>query len=173
MSLTVEQLRQHLTTSLGDEALAQKLAAAYEAIDSRFGLGGDTTELFDLRTGDLLVLSWAASSITSLVEDDIELTAGEDFMLVTPTLLRRIHSGPHPSNRWRGRLVVTYGPIANEAERDRVAIALVALEINFQPGLASRRLGEYAESFAQGSTDYAGQREAILASYDGAGGAFV
>lgn len=176
MTVTVEQLRRFVSVpaTLEDEDLELLLAAAYGAIDGRIGEPGATTEILTITGGDLMLLSYPVQSISRIAEDGVELDP-DDYVRVG-SMIRRTATGPNPSTHWRGRIETTYVPRADQAERDRIAIALVDLDLRFQPGVTSVRIGEYAETYAaptEGST-YADQREDILASYAPGGvGAFV
>lgn len=172
MALTVEQFRQRVETTLGDEALGALLSAAYEAIaNSDIGPPGDVSEFITVDGGDLLVLSRPADTIVSVVERGVTLSS-DDYALRTPTILLRLRTGTHPSSYWRGRVEPTY-TVEDGLERDRIAAELVALELAYQPGVVSRRIGEWSETYAQGDRSYAQEREAIFGSYFAAGGAFV
>lgn len=170
--LTAATLRAYITTALDDTALQGLLDAAYQAIDPRLPTGPQTELLTS--GADLLVLSLPAASITSIVDSDVELDP-DDYQVVSPTMLRRLATGTHPRRIWI-RPLVTYVAVAADAERDRMAIALVRLELGFKPGLTSLRIGEYQESYGTGTgggSSYAQDREAILSSYGQGGGAFV
>lgn len=168
MTLTVDDLRQHVTSELEDEALERVLEAAYEAIDDYAGAEGSIRELLTAGPGDLLMLSRSAESVTSVSEGRSTPTvlATNDYELIGNQLLRRLRDGTHPASGWVSRPVdVVYVPMADMMTRDRVAIDLVKLETTFAPGLASQRLGEWAESYAASdAADYRAQRAGILAS---------
>lgn len=161
MTLTVDLLRGYITTALSDEALDALLDAAYEAIDQYAGASGSITELISPGPGDLLMLSRRASAISSLKEKDIAL-ATDDYQLHGDQLVRRLDTGTNPAWRWRGRVDVTYTALTDTASRDRVAIALVNLDLDFAPGLTSQRLGDFSETADQ--RPYDEQRAEILAS---------
>jgi hypothetical protein len=168
--LTVTQLRQYVTTALEESALQGLLTAAYQAIDPRLP-SGPQSELLTTEASTL-VLSLPAASITSIVDRGDTLDP-DDYQVISPTMLRRLHTGPNPARIWY-RPFVTYLPMASEAERDRMAVALVKLDLTHKPGLTGFRIGEYQESFATGEgSDYAASREAILSSYGRSEGAFV
>ena len=60
---------------------------------------------------------------------------------------------------------VTYVPLSEANERDRVTIALVKHAITFEPALASITVGPWSESYSKdGDESYRAQREDILAS---------
>jgi hypothetical protein len=165
MSLTVAEVREHVETELGDEALQRLLDAAYQAIDAEAGQGGDRSELLH-PGGDLLFLSRRAESMTSVVERSTTLDATDYLLRPGGLLLQRLSTGTHPSSRWHGRIDVTYRAFGEEAERDRVALALLSLDVTHQPGLASQSLGAWSESYqpTTDTTGYTQERAAILAS---------
>lgn len=173
--LDVDGLRLHVTTELGDTALGLLLDAAYEAIDAHAGTGGSEdypasiTELITPGPGDRLMLSRPASSVTSVREGTTDLES-DDYELIGGQMLVRLDDGTNPQSRWRGRVEVVYPALPDENERDRVAIALVKLELDFSPGVVSERLGDHSITFAQGAASaHAEQRAAILASLNTGG----
>lgn len=173
MALTVDLVRERVPTSLSDEALGSLITDTYASIASTLGAAGPITELLTADAGDLLMLSRPPASIDTVVEQDIELDP-EDYSLSTTHLLRRLATGPHPARRWRGRPEVTYTVLNDEAERDRIALALIALELTHQPGLVSQRIGEYSETYGQGAASYSQERADIFASYHASGpGGFI
>ncbi len=164
MTLTVDALRGYVETSLRDDALGELLEAAYEAIDGFAGVSGPVTELISPGPGDLLMLSVPAESVTSVTECDVIL-ASDDYELIGGQQLHRLHAGTHPSSRWRGRTKVVYPRLNDDAERDRVAAALVALDVNHNPGLSAQQLGDWSETYADNSAmNYTLERQSILAS---------
>lgn len=170
MTLDVTAMRQHVTTPLEDDALGRLVTAAYEAIDDRIGAAGDAGELLHA-AGDLLVLSRRAESITAITEirGPTSLALDEDDYELRPggRTLRRLASGTNPAYRWRGRNDVRYTRFVGEADRDRVAIALVKLDSESQPGVVSERLGDHSVAFGQGAATYTDERAAILDSLYG------
>lgn len=168
--LTVDELRGHVTTDLDDEALGLLLDAAYEAIDIAFGVGGSEdypasiTEVITTG-GDLLMLSRPASAVTSVIEGANTPTTleADDYELLGGQMVRRARDGTNPQTRWAGRVTVTYTALSDENERDRVAIALVNLDIAGSPGVQSERLGDWAVTH-ENTNEYAASRAAILAS---------
>jgi hypothetical protein len=176
VSLTVAQLREHVTTSLVDAALARLLDAAYESIDHRIGPAGTVTE--SLRaSGPLLMLSHRADSVVTVTEsaesgNPLTLDSTDYRLRPSSSLLERLTTGTNPRARWRGRVDVTYSRAADQARRDEAAIALVRLDMDSHPGLASQSLGDWTESYATRAedADYAAAREAILVGLeDGVG----
>jgi hypothetical protein len=176
MALTVAQLREHVTSSLADTALQRLLDDAYAAIAEAIGASGDVDESHRAGNGPLLMLAHAASAIVSVTEDAtgtaVALDPDDYFLRPSGSLLERLATGPNPRSYWGGRVDLTLTPRLAEAQRDRVAIELVKLEITSNPGIASQRIGPWTETYAQGGGDtegesgYAAQRAAILATLD-------
>jgi hypothetical protein len=172
VTLTVDEVRGHVETTLEDDALQALIAAAYEAIDMIAGASGSedypasVTEVISAGSGDLFMLSRPAESITSITEGISTTTdlGDDDYELLGNQMVRRLSGGTNGSSYWRSRMIVTYTPLAMSAERDRVALALIKLDVTGQPGLVSQRLGEWSETFSTG-TNYDADRAAILASF--------
>jgi hypothetical protein len=92
--------------------------------------------------------------------------ADDDYRLApSGSLLIRLSDGTNPRSCWYGRVEVRYTPFVDGAERDRVAIALVKLDVNHNPGSVQETIGSWSEQQSQGSESYATERAAILASY--------
>lgn len=173
--LDVDDLRGFIETSLGDEVLGVWLDAAYEAIDAFAGPAGDSsgdtgavTEVITPGPGDLLMVSKPAAAITAVVETcygtDTDL-ALDDVALVGSQMVRRLRTGTNPSSWWRGRVEITYERLPDANERDRVAIGLVQLDVNHNPGVTSEELGDWSATYANNSAmNYSAERQALLAS---------
>lgn len=163
--LTIEELAEHVETGLDPDALALLLAAAYEAIDNHAGASGPVQELLTAGRGDLLMLSRRAASITTIIENDIELDDTDWELRASGQMVRRLATGDNPARRWRGRIDVTYTALDDENERDRVAIALVKLDLSYQPGVTQETIGAWSQQFAANSVwNYELERAAILAT---------
>jgi hypothetical protein len=165
--LTLAELRTFITTDLADAPLQDLLSASRLAIIWAIGADGSLTERSH-PNGDLLMLSWPASGITTVVEDDVTLHHDDYELSSTGMTLRRLDDGTNPGHRWHGWVEVTYVRADDAAERRRVQVALVKLEISFQPGLAAQQIGTWSETYASGKP-YAEQRAEILASLGGGG----
>jgi hypothetical protein len=168
---SVTRLREFVTSSLSDATLQTYLAAALEAVDDVLG-PATVTERINAGRGDLLMLSREAESIVSIVEDErwSALTlAADDYMLSdSGQLLYRLHTGTNPGWVWGGRVAVTYVRDAQAADRIRIAVALVQLDLDHRPGLAALSTEGYSETFSPGGT-YQVERDAILASLTSGG----
>lgn len=115
-------------------------------------------------SGDLLVLSRRASYIVSLVEGETALASDDYQVMSSGQTLRRLDTGSNPASAWNGRVRVKYEPLSDAAIRERVQLALVALEVNSAPGSRSERIGDWSEQVSQDAASYQSEREAILRS---------
>jgi hypothetical protein len=170
--LTVDDLREHIETSLGEAALQRLLDGTEALIVARAGAAGSTTELVD-GGYRLLTLSRPLGSVTSIVErytDDDQLTlsatANDDY-LIWPggTVIERLTGGTNSRRTWHGRVLVTYTPADDDDLRALAQLALIKLEMAFTPGLAMTVIGSWTEQYLQGKS-YDEQREEILATLD-------
>lgn len=177
MTLLLADLRDHVTTGLADDALQLLLDAAYDAIDDYLGIDdgayGDTvTELLSPPNGDLLGLSRRALSVEAVIEGTVTLASDDYRLMPSGNILRRLMTGTNPQPRWLRRIEVRYTPVIDGSERDRVAIALVNLDLNYMPGMTMEVIGSWTEQKSQAPDTYKKERAAILASY-GAGSPLV
>lgn len=163
---TVTRLREFVTSPLSDAVLQTYLDAAMDAIDDALG-PLTCTERLRASHGDMLMLGRKAESITSVVEDagwSVLTLAADDYELSdSGQVLYRLATGTNPRRTWYGRCVVTYVREDDAAERIRVAVALVGLDLNHAPGLASQSIGTWSETY-RNDQDHAAQRDALLAS---------
>jgi hypothetical protein len=159
-------------TVLSDESLLILLDAAAQAIVREHGPSGATTERLSA-SGDLLMLSRPALTITTVVEDarwaPVTLAANDYSLSSSGQTLYRLSTGTNPRYYWSGRVDVTYTPFDDTAERQRVQRELVMLDIAFQPGLVSQSIGTWSETYTASGKSYAEQRADILASLSGGG----
>lgn len=154
--LTVDQLREHVTSSLSDDALQLRLDAAYEAIDAYAGSDGPVTELVD-GGHRYITLSRPADEITSIVEDyssDTPDTMAADDYLVHPGgyVIERLSGGTLSRHTWHHRVFVTYHPVGTDATRDLVAIDLVNFDLTMQAGLTMEQVGAWTRQYGQAKT---------------------
>jgi hypothetical protein len=156
--LTVAELRRHIETALDDDAVQRLLDAAAEDIAH----DATTSELVT-PVGDLLPLSYTVASLTEVIEDDDTL-ATDDYELIGNQLVRRLNSGTNPRRSWRSPVRATYSRMTNEATKEIVQVALVQMDINYQPGIQQNSAGSWNESFVG---DYTTERRRILARLSG------
>lgn len=165
-ALTVTELREHITTSLGDTALGLLGTAAWEAVTQAGGPDGVVTEIHD-GGGTYLFLARPAASITSITEtvgSTITTLAAGDYRLGLDGLtIRRLATGTNPQTYWQGDVAITYTPVAADASRQVAQIALVRLYLSHHPGVSEEQIGDWREAFQSNSAwNYALEREAIL-----------
>lgn len=172
MSLSVEEFRGRVTSKLDDGTLQLLLDAADQAIRARFGEPGGTYGLEEVLDGgqSYVFLRRGAASINAITE-----TVGTTETVLDETDYRlrgdgvsllRLATGAHPRGVWGAPVVVSYAPLDDADERDRVQAALVQLDLNYVPGnITAETIGSWSESrSANGVFDYATEREKILDS---------
>jgi hypothetical protein len=176
VTLDLAAVRARITTSLEDEPLQAVIDGAYEALDDYLGVDADeydgsgtVAELITPRGyGDLLMLSRRALSISAIIEGTTELQADDYELRPSGNMLVRLSTGTNPSSRWSSRVDVTYATVLDGNERDRVALALMAHDINYKHGVGSETIGAWSESRSAGGgegTTYSQERADILRSY--------
>lgn len=185
--LTPAKFRSHQATTLEDEALQDYINAAEAAILGRYG---PVAEFTDRRGrpgypgGQLLFTSRRVGSITSVTErygdvlgiTDIVLNPNDYTLLPDGQALRREYTGAHPADRWTDVVNVVYVPFDDTAERLRVAIALVKLDLAHNPGIVAEQIGDYSATYAPrtaGAANYDQEREAILTTLQPSGLGFA
>lgn len=161
--LTVADLREHIATDLGDAALQRLLDAAIAEIERVAGPSGSRTVLLEGR-GRFLLLPVEDPLITEVREDvdGANLLLAADDWRRRGALLERLATGTNPRTTWLGQVSVTF-TTTDEELRDRVALALVQIDLAQQPALTSQQIGEWRETYAAPADVEAARRE-ILAS---------
>lgn len=169
--LTTDELREHIETALGDDALQRLLDAAEELIVARAGTTGQRVEI--VGGGDrFLALSKrvdTVASITELVGTTTYTLAADDWLQRDgDMLLERLQYGTNPSSYWRGQVTVTYTPVSDDATRKKVQIDLCQLAITYQPGISEEDIGEWRQVFTTSNSAWnvTEEREAILSQLD-------
>jgi hypothetical protein len=168
--LTVEELRDHVQSSLEDDALQRFLDASEEAIIARAGPTGARTEFFD-GVGRFITLARPASALTSISEEWLGTvtTMQADDYRVWPDgySLERIPGGTNSRHRWHGLVTVQYTATSDDSLRELVQIELVESLINYNPGLTQQTIGTWSEAYANNSNwNNADEWEAILSKLD-------
>lgn len=166
MTLTVDQLREHVTSELSDEALQRLLDAAYGAIATRIGPAGDRVEQFygGFRTIGLGRPTDSVSSVSETIGTTTTTLNANDYRLRPDGYtLERLATGTNPRWYWFGTIMVTSTPVGDDATRDEVAIDLCRLALNYNPGLTMEQVGSWTTQFVSSSIwNNAEEREAIL-----------
>ncbi len=192
--LTVPELREHINSALPDAALQHLLDASEATIVDVVGAPGAITEYINaMAPGDgyapwgltlglkRISLSRQLGTVTSVTEyigpygDPGTVLDATDYR-ASGFILTRLPDGNHKRGSWSQRVVVVYTPADETADRIRVQIELVRLELNSKPGLAQQITEGFAERFSGfGLLNYSEERADLLASLLSVGGgiAFV
>jgi hypothetical protein len=125
------------------------------------------TDMLGGTNGPLLMLNREALAITTVTENGVLLDPLDYQLRSSGKVVERLRTGPHPRSYWAGRVDIAYTPLTDVAARDRIAIALVKLDLTHNPGIVSESIGDYAATYAPrsgGAANYDLEREAILES---------
>ncbi len=156
MSLSVDQLREHIQSTLGDDALQRLLDDSAAEIERYAGESGDVTELID-GGYPRLSLARAAGTITSITEtvgSTVYNLGSSDYRIRAwgYDLERLVTGATHPSSVWRRLVTVRYTPVDADAIRTLVQLDLIRLQLDFNAGLVSQKIGDWSQTFQQGQT---------------------
>lgn len=168
--LTVAEYRRFdAAADVEDDALQLVLDAAEADIVAAYGPHDSATDVFP-GGGRLLALAREAASITSVTETSpggpTTTLATDDYRLSPAgAVLERLNTGTNQRSCWlEGRVVVTYVPVEQFAQRCVAQRQLVQLSLDFNPGLVSTTVGSWTEQYAQATDANRDQKAAILAS---------
>lgn len=168
--LSVAQVREHVTTVLPDDAVQRLIDANALSINQRAGTVGSVSLTIAGGQSRYIFLDRPVGAITSITEyfpDPIGISGvvvdSTDYRILNGgTLLERWGYGTHPADWWSDRVEIVYDAVDDSAERNRVLLKLIQLDINRAPGLSEIKIGDYLEQ--QRGEAYDDEREAILAS---------
>ena len=163
MTVDLAALRERVGPGPSDDVLEALLAAALEAIDLRYGTASATKREYVQPFGQWARLGLRASAVTTVLEGTDEVDSDHYALWDGGHYLRRLDDNEDPA-LWNGWVDVTYTPLSEAAERDRVTVALVDLDLNRPAGLTGITVGPWSEQYAQGDDAYLKAREAILGS---------
>jgi hypothetical protein len=158
----LDALRDHVGAGPSDDVLEGLLAAALEAIDLRYGPATETYREYVRPFGQWVRLGIRASAVSTVIEGTSALETADYALWPGGKYVRRLHD-LDPSD-WTGMVDITYRPLSEAAERDRVALGLVKVDLAYHPGLTSITVGPWSESYSQASDSHAQAREAVLRS---------
>jgi hypothetical protein len=168
--LAPDDLRGFVTTDLGDAELQILLDYAEGLINRRIGPPGARTEI--IRGGGLFVsTSRPIDSVTSVTETywgtSLSLDPLDYRLRSGGYLLERLRTGPNARYHWWGDVTVIYEPLADDAIRAGVQIALCELHVNAHPGLTAETIGAWSQQFAANSVwNGTAEEESILSRLD-------
>lgn len=165
-------LRQHIETTLEDEALQRLLDDAEGAITTELGPPGAVVE-YASGGGTLLVLGRAIDvlspvEVTIGVDSTTPVVLADDDYRIRPGgfVLERLASGTNPADYWPGVTTsVSFIAADDTATRDRVTIELCRLDLAYSPLLSQRTIDGYSEQMSANSAwNYKTERDMILAT---------
>jgi hypothetical protein len=147
--LTVDEVREHVETDLGDDALERLVEAADQEIIDRLGVLASHTEFLEGEGLKELPLARRASAITSVVEriedEEYSLAASDYELLDDGYKLRRKQGSSYPALLWRGQVTVVYvphgGATAELAARKKLLADLIRLDCAYR-ARASEAIGD-------------------------------
>ncbi len=169
--LTTAEIREHVETDLGDDALERVVAAADAEIIRRLGPVANAVEV--LRGGRLFLhLPRRASAIVSAVERyaayglaaaDYALVADDYKLHADGYRVERLADGTNPSSAWNGLVTITFTPLntGDTTERKLLLANLVKLELEYS-GLASDAIGDSRKQY---HADHAAAKAALFAPF--------
>jgi hypothetical protein len=163
--LTIEELREHVGDGPSDDVLDRLLTAAIQALDMRYGYQRTLLEEVTERLvayGSLVYPYLRAQSVSSVSEADETLDPADYAVRDMGRTVVRLTDGLPAA--WVGAVDVTYLPYEDDAERDRICIKLVELDLDYAPGISGSTVGPWAEQHPSDAKAYQQLREAILRS---------
>lgn len=138
MSVDIGDLRLRVETDLDDTVLQRILDANVKAIARAAGSPTSEVETHSALGAQFLALSRRSTAFSSITErrryssDAVTLSAN-DYRKVGDYRLLRLSDGDNPSGSWGSEVVVTYTPEVDTEVRDRVALDLCQVDIEFRP----------------------------------------
>jgi hypothetical protein len=163
--LTPDQFREHVETTLGDDAIQRLLDANEAEITRRFGPIGTHTEVL-IGDGPYLFPGRAVATITLATETryDVDTILSDDDYLIHDggLSIERVTGGDNPGSRWGNKVAIEATTVDDTAARVGVLLALTEIDIRAK-GVQSIRIGEWQETYSGGEgRTPEDEREAIL-----------
>lgn len=165
--LTVEELREHIGDGPSDDVLERLLDAAIQALDRRYGFERATGEVVTERLlpyGSLVYPFHRVQSVSSVEEDGETLDAADYEIRNVGRTIARLDADA-AATAWTAPVYVTYLPFDDDAERDRICVKLVELDLDYAPGMTGSTVGAWMEQHPADAKAYRQTRESILRSY--------
>jgi hypothetical protein len=168
MLLSPADFRKHVETALPDPALQVLLDAAEGAITARVSAADAIVERHETLT-KAIYPSRRVATVASVKETVGTVTttlATNDYAILPGGwTIERLSTGTNPRTVWTGIVELTYAAASDIADRKRVQLELVKLDLNHNPGLSSEQIGAWEETYVNNSAMHYGlEREAILAT---------
>lgn len=163
MPIDLEAARAHVGLGPSDDDLQTLLEAALEAIEARYGPIGATKREHLRPFGQWVRLGLRAEAVLSVTEGTSALDAADYELWDGGKYVRRLGTSQPVS--WTAWVDVTYVPLSEDAQRDRVTLALLDHGLTNPEGLAGITVGPWAEQYQRREPgDVRKDREAIIAS---------
>ena len=137
MAVTVVDLRARVETDLVETTLQRILDSAVRAVDRAAGGIDDETEVKLPSSSEWLALNRRHTAIVSIGErrrhasDQVTLSAN-DYRVVGDYRILRLTGGDNGNFCWGNEVEITYTPEVDTAVRDRVALDLSQVDIEFR-----------------------------------------
>ena len=169
MLLTVDELREFITTGLSDDALQLLLDSAEADITAAAGDPVEQTEYVQGGSAALVLSRPMPSpdydliSVTEQSDTTSPVLLADDDYRIDGYILHRLSTGTTPRWTWDGLVEVVFVPPDRDAQRKRAQVALIQLDPSVASDITSEKIGEYSVSYGKG-TSYAEQYQAILDS---------
>lgn len=157
MILTPDQLREHVESSLGDDALQRLLDGTEQLIDRHAGSSGTVTELLG-GSGSRLVTNRPIGSLSTIKErygETNQVTlAADDWRLVSTGgyVIERRSGGTNSRSTWNPHTQVVYTPVDDLDLRALVQLGLIEIKTNVTPGLTMKTIGAWTEQYNAGKS---------------------
>ncbi len=150
--LTTTELREHIETDLGDDALQRLADDAESLIIATAGETGSRTENFNAfgfpsGRDRVIFAALAIDTITSINErDDLDgdptTLSSDDWEKQGKRQLFRLGGGTNPRSLWAQHVTLIYQPVVDTTIRKMVQVDLVKLE-NMFSGAAREEQGDF------------------------------
>ena len=163
MAISLATLRSRVETDLEDAVLQIVLDAAFEEIAAYAG-PKQSTEVKLSRGAQWIVLDRAIDAIQYVQEWRRSNSSGavnlaiDDYRIVGITRLLRLTDGTNPAPCWGDEVQITYRPLVLDSLRDRVALSLCLLDIEFS-AYDEQESGDWAGD----QKDFTERRRSVLA----------
>lgn len=173
MLLTPAELRAHVETDRSDDALALLIADAEAALIARHGPNYPGPVSLQRSQADLMLVSPSILYLERPIESIASVTEfwgdplGETETVLDPTdyrllyggrALERIGNAANPRWSWGHRVLISYAPVDDTAQRTRVCIDLVKLALRYE-ARRSETAGDHSETALD---DYTAERASLL-----------
>jgi hypothetical protein len=165
--ITADEIHAHVETDRSPDAIALLVADAEAAIIARYGPHAPTPivlervlDAFGVASPTTIYLDRPAASVSSVSEfagdpaseSETVLEAADFRLLYGGRAVQRLGTGPHPRAWWAGRVVLTYVPVDDTAQRKRICIDLVKLALRYN-AIRAQTAGDASETALESYTN--------------------